>query len=99
MFALLLLLGIDSSVCKVILATQICMLISIIIFIVHVSNDAREGAGDVMLDDSDGEDDYPIHFEVKGKWQLKLLEYDKTGSCHHKETTTSYSRNRSCCIK
>ena len=97
----LLLLGmqIDASVCKVILVIYICMLISIIKLIVYVPTDIREGAGNVMLDDSDSDDDYPIHFQGRGKWHLKLLENDEKGSCHHRETTKSYSGNRFCCIK
>ena len=43
--------------------------------------------------------DYPIHFQGRGKWHLKLLENDGKGSCHHRETTKSYSANRFCCIK
>ena len=97
----LLLLGmqIDASVCKVILVIYICMLISIIKLIVYVPTDIREGAGNVILDDSDGDDDYPIHFQGRGKWHLKLLEKDEKGSCHHIKTTKSYSGNRFCCIK
>ena len=97
----LLLLGmqIDASVCKVILVIYICMLISIIKLVVYVPTDIREGAGNVMLDDSDSDDDYPIHFQGRGKWHLKLLEKVEKGSCHHRKTTKSYSGNRFCCIK
>ena len=97
----LLLLGmqIDASVCKVMLVIYICMLISIIKLVVYVPSDIREGVGDVMLDDSDGDDDYPIHFQGRGKWHLKLLENDGMGSCHHREAKKSYSGNRFCCIK
>jgi len=97
----LLLLGmqIDASVCKVILVIYICMLISIIKLIVYVPTDIRDGAGNVILDDSDSDDDYPIHFQGRGKWHLKLLEKDEKGSCHHRKTTKSYSGNRFCCIK
>ena len=94
----------DALVCKVILGIQICTLISAIIFLchfqlVHVLTDTREGVVDVMVDDSDGDDDYPIHYEGRGKWNLKLLECDEKGSCHHREITKSYSGNRSCCIR
>ena len=98
----LLLLGmqIDASVCKVILVIYICMLISIIKLVIYVPTDTTEGVRNVMLDDSDhDDDDYPIHFQGRGKWHLKLLENDGKGSCHHRETTKSYSANRFCCIK